>query len=187
MSPPRIVRGAELTPVPWRNGMGTTRDVLTAPAGLADWQVSIADLERDAPFSDFAGMDRTFTIIEGPGVELTFGAVAVPCPPLVPVRFPGGAAPACRLRGGPGRAFNVFADARRFRSRVAVLRLAPDTGLDVPPGTTLLHCIEGTLHVDEATLAAGDTLMEGGGTVRTQAGTATLVRVAIAARGDAAG
>jgi uncharacterized protein len=187
VSPVRIVRGADLAPVPWRNGMGTTRDVATAPAGVIDWQVSIADLARDAPFSDFSGMDRTFTIVEGAGVTLTFGAVAVPCPPLVPVRFPGGAAPACRLVDGPGRAFNVFADARRFRSEAAVLRVAPDTALTVEAGTTLLHCVEGRLHAGDDALEAGDTLMEPQGVVRTGAGAATLIAVTIAACADPAG
>ncbi len=182
MTSGRIVRASTLAAVPWRNGMGTTRDVLTAPGGPTDWQVSIADLERDAPFSDFPGMDRTFTIIEGAGVVLGFGAVAVVCPPLLPIRFPGAAAPDCRLLDGSGRAFNLFADARRFGAEVAVLRLAPDCALETEEvGTTLLHCLDGSLRIGDATLQAGDTLL-GGGTVRTGLAAATLLRVTITAR-----
>lgn len=185
MTSGRIVRASALTAVPWRNGMGTTRDVLTAPGGLTDWQVSIADLDRDAPFSDFSGMDRTFTIIAGAGVVLAFGTVEVPCPPLLPIRFPGGATPHCRLLDGPGRAFNVFADAERFRSHVAVLRLAPGGALEIEENTTLLHCLEGTLQAGGETLSAGDTLVGGEDRIRAGAQPATLLQVTIGSRASA--
>ncbi|GAB3375913.1 HutD/Ves family protein [Amycolatopsis echigonensis] len=51
---------SEVTPVPWRNGAGTTREL----AAHADrWRISVADLLEDAPFSAFPGIDRLFTAL----------------------------------------------------------------------------------------------------------------------------
>ena len=65
------VRLADCPPQPWRNGGGVTRELLAWPQA-ADWRlrVSVADIERDGPFSPFPGVDRWFAVIEGDGVEL---------------------------------------------------------------------------------------------------------------------
>ncbi len=47
------------------------------PAGAALdeflWRVSIADVERDGPFSRFPGIDRTIVLLEGAGMRLRSG------------------------------------------------------------------------------------------------------------------
>jgi hypothetical protein len=53
----------------WRNGAGRKADIAAGP----DWLVGYAWLDADAPFSDYAGYDRTITLIEGPGFILDFG------------------------------------------------------------------------------------------------------------------
>ncbi len=59
---------------PWKNGAGTTRDIACHPAGATmsdfDWRVSIADITQDAPFSEFPGVDRVITLLDGPGLRL---------------------------------------------------------------------------------------------------------------------
>ena len=65
----RLIPFADLTVSPWRNGAGRKADVAAGP----DWLVGFAWLDRDAPFSDYTGHDRTITLIEGAGFALDFG------------------------------------------------------------------------------------------------------------------
>ena len=71
-STPTLVLGADIAPQRWRNGGGWTRELLAWP-DAAGWQVrlSVADVERDGPFSAFPGVQRWFAVLEGEGVELT--------------------------------------------------------------------------------------------------------------------
>jgi uncharacterized protein len=63
----RLLPAADRTWVPWRNGGGVTSDVASGPDGdvAFGWRVSIARIERDGPFSAFAGIDRTLVLLEG--------------------------------------------------------------------------------------------------------------------------
>lgn len=55
----------------WRNGAGWTRTILSAGRnGKTDWRVSLAEIEREAPFSLFPGMDRTAVLAKGGPLRL---------------------------------------------------------------------------------------------------------------------
>jgi len=64
-----ILRAAERTAVPWRNGGGVTREVTAHPPGrgfeLLDWRVSIAEIGAAGPFSAFPGLERRLAVLEG--------------------------------------------------------------------------------------------------------------------------
>lgn len=106
----RIVELDSIAPTPWKNGGGTTRDLLVWPDAAA-WQlrISVAAIERDGPFSDFAGIERRFAVVEGAGVALQLGSerreVRRGAPPL---RFDGALAPMCWLLDGPTRDLNLL-------------------------------------------------------------------------------
>jgi uncharacterized protein len=70
-----IVNASEVTHTPWKNGGGLTQELLTWPA-KGDWQlrISLATIEKSGLFSNFEGVQRTFTIIEGQ-LTLTFDKV----------------------------------------------------------------------------------------------------------------
>ena len=70
---PRIVHIDDVRAQPWKNGGGLTRELLAWPSRDA-WsvRVSVADIERDGPFSPFPGVERWFTVLEGAGVVLDF-------------------------------------------------------------------------------------------------------------------
>src|SRR5579871_5567956 len=70
---PTIVRATETPAQPWRNGGGRTSELLTRPMGARDWRlrISLAEVDRDGPFSAFPGIERWFTVIDGTGVRLT--------------------------------------------------------------------------------------------------------------------
>jgi environmental stress-induced protein Ves len=98
---------SQVAPIPWANGAGTTRELATAsdPEGQTLWRISIADLDRDAPFSTFSGMDRLFTALGR--VRLTIDGTPVDLDPGEQVRFPGEAAVTVSL-ARPTRALNVM-------------------------------------------------------------------------------
>jgi len=116
-----IVHADDVPPQAWRNGGGTTRELLCWPSTL-DWalRVSVADITRDGPFSSFPGIERWFAVIEGAGVALTFGdderRVATDDAPL---QFDGAAAPGCRLLDGSTRDLNLM-----LRGGQGVMRIA---------------------------------------------------------------
>lgn len=65
----RLLKADSYPAMPWKNGGGETREVALSPAGASlnnfDWRVSIARVDGDGPFSAFAGINRTLTILSG--------------------------------------------------------------------------------------------------------------------------
>src|SRR5262245_22690010 len=66
---PHIVRYAHVAPTPWKNGLGATVQLAIHPTGASletfDWRISIARLDRSAPFSVFPGIDRWLVVLAG--------------------------------------------------------------------------------------------------------------------------
>ncbi|HYF17320.1 MAG TPA: HutD family protein [Ramlibacter sp.] len=100
-----------VAPQPWRNGGGSTRELLAWPSPQR-WtvRISVADVTRAGPFSRFAGVERWFAVLEGRGVELRMPdglhVLASTSPPL---RFDGGVDVDCSLVDGPTRDLNLMA------------------------------------------------------------------------------
>ncbi|NBB48156.1 HutD family protein [Rhizobium sp. CRIBSB] len=71
----RIQRFDEHLMMPWKNGLGITREVISRPAsdgsGGFDWRISLATVGASGPFSVFAGIDRTIAVLQGDGMQLT--------------------------------------------------------------------------------------------------------------------
>ncbi|MDZ7872182.1 MAG: HutD family protein [Rhizobium sp.] len=71
----RIQRFDEHLKMPWKNGLGITREVISRPAsdgaGGFDWRISLATVGASGPFSVFAGIDRTIAVLQGDGMQLT--------------------------------------------------------------------------------------------------------------------
>ena len=86
----------ELEPVPWKNGKGTTRELLILPedatlGGSFDVRLSIARIERDAEFSTLEGVERIFTPLAGEPFALVHERFRDPIPQRIgePYRFDG--------------------------------------------------------------------------------------------------
>lgn len=96
----------------WKNGAGWTREILRWPRGAEDWnwRLSIAEVERDGPFSAFPGVDRELVLLAGEGMRLVFedGEVAELNPPHERVRFAGERALHAELASGPTQDFNAM-------------------------------------------------------------------------------
>lgn len=120
----RLLPAAERAPAPWKNGGGTTWEIAAQPPGANlsafDWRLSIAQVASPGPFSVFPGVDRMLTVIAGAGLRLTIeglGEVVLDeaSPPLL---FPGHAAAAATLDGGPIRDLNLMVRRGAWRGSV---------------------------------------------------------------------
>lgn len=175
-----LIPGATLDATPWRNGLGTSRNIVTrlGADGALRWQVGIADLEQDAPFSHYPHADRIFTPIAGdPPPELAFhGGPFEPCPLLTPKPFSGEWPTLSRIPA-PGQAFNAIVDRRYHRAEVTVLHPQPGEMLAPPQAShVVLHVLAGRM----AAAGPGDSLLGSGGSppVKTsEGGVAILVAI----------
>jgi environmental stress-induced protein Ves len=144
----------------WKNGLGFTTELARRPAeGEIEWRVSIAEIEVDAPFSEFPGLDRSLLVLEGAGVRLCVdereSVRRVGDPAL---SFPGEASVRCALLAGSTRDFNVMTRRGVFDHRLE--RVDADGVLEraaAPARTWVVHVLAGTLELAAGTLAAGDT------------------------------
>ena len=132
----RLVPLAQARPQPWKNGGGTTRELLPLPEGGGDWwlRISVAEVERDGPFSTFPGVTRWFAVLAGAGVRLRAGeeghALSVHSQPL---QFDGAAPASCELVDGPTQDFNLMV---RGGGQARMARLGPGPHEeDCAPGT----------------------------------------------------
>lgn len=112
--PSRVIPANEYRRVRWRNGLGWTREIHAhATAASPDdwaWRLSIAEIEQDAPFSAFPGVDRELVLLSGNGLRLRFddGEVRELQPPHDRLRFAGERAVTGELLDGPTQDFNLM-------------------------------------------------------------------------------
>jgi uncharacterized protein len=113
-----IIHALGVPPQAWRNGGGSTRELLAWPTAQ-DWQVriSLADIVQDGAFSAFSGVQRWFGVVQGAGVALQFAGRQVrQTLAAEALRFDGADAPFCRLLDGATQDMNLMlrgADAAR--------------------------------------------------------------------------
>lgn len=158
-----VIRFDELKAVPWKNGLGITRQIAVFPAGASMedfvWRVSIADVDTASPFSVFPGIDRVIVLLAGDGFTMTIDgarthALTTPCEPFA---FAGEARVEVSLAGGATRDFNLMVRRGAARGRVDVLR-GPATfdGIDA----RLLHVAHGEATIDGVSCKQGDTALD---------------------------
>jgi len=110
----RVIPANEYRRERWRNGLGWTREIhAQATAASPDdwaWRLSIAEIEQDAPFSAFPGIDRELVLLSGSGLRLRFadGEVRELHPPHDRLRFAGERAVTGELLDGPTQDFNLM-------------------------------------------------------------------------------
>jgi uncharacterized protein len=136
-----IVRFAELSLVPWRNGGGVTREVAVGGPGGPDfdWRISIADVNVSGPFSIFPGVDRIIALVEGERMDLVIDGVEHVLGLHESFAFDGASRTSCRLPSGPTRDLNVMARRGRRSAAVAIVDLSETQPLAVAAGQILVH------------------------------------------------
>ena len=123
----RLLTPSDYRSMPWKNGAGRTTELAVHPAGAGldafAWRVSIANVERDGPFSAFPGIDRTIVLLDGAGMRLSVaGREMEVTTRFVPHEFRGDQSVDCTLVAGPCRDFNAMFRRGRTRGSVGVVR-----------------------------------------------------------------
>lgn len=144
-----------IAPQPWKNGGGHTRELLAWP-DAAHWRlrISVAEIDRDGPFSAWPGVERWFAVVDGPGVVLTLPAGRrVLERDSSPLRFDGADAPACELIGGPTVDLNLMV--RTDAGRGSLWRARPDDEWFASNAWRALYAADAmTLQIDDTDVAA---------------------------------
>ena len=161
----RVIPANEYRRIRWRNGQGWTREIHAE--GTAEdwsWRLSIAEIEHDAAFSLFPGVDRELMLLSGDGLRLRFddGECVELSPPHDRHRFAGERALTGELVDGTTHDFNLMWRRDRIRADTWHRPLVGPMGIFVEPGSTwVVHLIAGQARFDATSglpaLAAGDT------------------------------
>jgi environmental stress-induced protein Ves len=176
-----IIPFAELKAVPWKNGLGITREIVVEPRGATmddfTWRVSIADVDTASPFSRFPGVDRTIVLLDGDGFTMTLDgerehALTTAC---LPFSFAGEAAVEVTLAGGPTRDFNLMVRRGAALGAIDVVH-GPET-LNVGDGVALLYLAQGEATGDGNPMRAGDSVLNSGRITLAAGAAALLIRV----------
>lgn len=166
----------------WRNGLGWTREIHAAATPTAtasqfgdgwDWRLSIAEIEADAAYSVFPGVQREQVLLSGDGLALDFGEgdERLLSPPHGRHRFSGDVPVRARLQGGRVEVFNLMWRPGRVASRLWHRPLVGSMLLFVERGSRwAVHVVAGRVTVDEGRavplLERGDSLLLEAGTAR---------------------
>lgn len=166
----RVIPAALYQRERWRNGLGWTREILRLPE-QGEWQLrlSIAEIEQDAAFSAFPGIERELVLLQGEGLRLRFddGRVETLAPPYQRLRFAGEAAITGELVDGRTEDFNLM---WRRDALQAELLHRPLVGsmlfFTEPNAAWAIHLLAGQAEFEGGMLqpmAAGDTAWLGAG------------------------
>ncbi len=174
-----IIRLSDCPSQPWKNGLGSTRQIAVHPAtaGADDfvWRVSIAEVDSAAPFSAFPGIDRQIALLGGNGFTMTLDDDRVHSltTPFAPFAFAGEAKVAVALVDGPTHDFNLMVRRTRAQGELQYWDM-PGTRL-LARNAVLVYCARGAIDTAEGPLHTGDTWVPAGRSIALAVGAAVLV------------
>lgn len=201
-----LIPANEYRRVRWKNGAGWTREICACrmdgregiDATAWDFRLSIAEIEADAPFSSFPGIDRELVLLGGSGLSLQFddGDAVTLLPPRDRARFAGERAVTGRLVDGRTEDFNLMWRREAVQATLWHRPLVGAMVVFVEAGTSwAVYLLAGQARIDgegfSATLAQGDTALLRSDTGRTRhviegGGELLLVRIEPASADGAA-
>ncbi|WP_193725898.1 HutD/Ves family protein [Xanthomonas arboricola] len=166
----RVIPATEYRRERWRNQLGWTREILRL-GDAQQWalRLSIAEIEQDAAFSAFLGIDRELVLLRGNGMHLHFGANPAPSgrrvellPPYQRVRFAGEEAVRAVLLDGPTQDFNLMWRRDLLQAELLHRPLVGTMVFFADPGSAwAIHLLAGQASFGRESglpaLAAGDT------------------------------
>ena len=120
---------------PWLNGTGLTRQIAIFPSGASmldfDWRISVADIESNCAYSNFAHTHRLQMLLSGDGIVLTLPSkVCVLNQQYQCVDFSGDDLASCYLLKHPCQVLNVMLQSHLAPPQINVLRGAYSKTLD---------------------------------------------------------
>lgn len=153
-----LLAPADYRVMPWKNGGGTTREIIAHPSDTTDfdWRLSIADIQVDGPFSSFPGYARTIMLLEGDGMRLHIDdAPAVTMnEKFRPLDFDGSSETYCTLTGGPIRDFNIISAKARITHTHQVIEHFPFAPASMAGATILIFALRGSIRARIARAAS---------------------------------
>lgn len=201
----QLIPSASYRRVRWKNGAGWTREIHVEPEAAGSggnaageiasgspgnwlWRLSIAEIEQDAPFSLFPGIDRELVLLQGNGLRLRFddGVEHLLEPPFQRLRFAGERGVAGTLTDGRTEDFNLMWRRDRIATQVLHRPLVGSMVVFVDPGQTwVIHLLAGQAllaGLDDVQISTGDTLLLRAGDERLRhvldgGGEALLIRI----------
>lgn len=151
----RLIHVSDYKVMPWKNGGGTTTELIIEPAGASLdagflWRLSMAEVGVSGPFSRFDGCDRTLLLMAGRGMRLDFeGRESASLEALFrPVSFSGDWSTSGMLVDGPCRDFNVITHRAHCHHRLEVRRLDSHPRPMLEAEVRFAFCAEGKARVE---------------------------------------
>jgi len=143
-----ILRSTDHKHMPWKNGGGVTVEIAISPANASvdnfDWRISTATVANDGPFSVFAGIDRTLSVLEGNGIVLDVEGVETTLTrETAPFAFAADASSVARLIDGTITDLNVMTRRGRFTHQVERIAIDDSRIVASNRGAMLIFCAEG--------------------------------------------
>ncbi len=152
----RILRSSDYPTRPWKNGGGTTRDIVVSPPAASlddfDFRLSLAQVDRDGPFSRFDGVDRTLVLLSG-AMTLHEPERRIDLVRGEPVAFEGERSIEATLAGGSTLDFNVMTRRGRVRHTVRREIFGKRTNVASTDGSTII-----LFALDHGLIVAGELL-----------------------------
>ena len=159
-----IIRFSELTESNWKNGGGITREIACATQGENRiWRLSMADVTRDGPFSEFAEYVRILTVVKGQGMVLQNDGGSIDADPWIPVRFSGALRINAQLKSGSLTDLNLMFNPDFCKGNVTALHGPCNRSLEsVEQRMFAVHSLAGAVKINECSrLLPGDTAIIG--------------------------
>jgi environmental stress-induced protein Ves len=155
-----IIEPASFNAMPWRNGLGTTIELLkqdlTDGDGFA-WRLSMADVTTNGEFSNFSGYARTLLLLEGNGLTLDCdGAIHRLEKPLQSANFSGDNQTCATLHDGPIKDFNIMVQLQHCSAQVSSAQHPDESVLDVDGEILLVYAVDGELSLSGPGISAPD-------------------------------
>ena len=143
-----IIEPVNFHAMPWRNGLGTTIELLKQDLPDSNgfsWRLSMADVTTDGEFSNFSGYNRTLLLLEGNGLTLDCDNVIHRLEkPLQSARFSGDDQTVATLHDGPVKDFNIMVQRQHCSARVSSAQ-HQESVLDVDGDILLIYAVDGEL------------------------------------------
>ncbi len=147
MKPFKIYSPQSFQTLPWRNGLGSTVELLAETPNKNEafsWRLSIASVANDGPFSDFSGYDRTLLLLEGSGITLNKpnGVFKVLNSSLDYANFKGEDLIDATLHNGPIKDFNIMTLRSICTSSVTAINKTNESLLNINADKLLVYSIK---------------------------------------------
>jgi uncharacterized protein len=152
------ILSADYTEAPWKNGGGLTYEIAADDFAPPSWRVSIARIDRDGPFSDWSGYDRTIVALDGAQVELDVNGTRVRLSRNLPFSFAGEAKVAAYAGSAPARDLNVMTDRSEWVHDVEMVVESTRFILD-DDEFAFVYAIGGSVSVERERCESGDTVV----------------------------